>query len=337
MSSLVSVVIPCRNEMKYICDCVQSILNSDYPKIEILVVDGMSDDGTREQLKHLIEINGNIRIIDNPEKLTPFAFNYGVRNAVGDFIQIVGARNILAPDYISILVDTLNMNAEIGCVGGNYQHIYDSEQAKYISMAMESPFGVGGSNYRTMTDSCFVDTVGVPMYRKEIFEEIGYFDEYLTRNQDDDFNFRVVRRGYKIYYNAKAKCTYFVRGSYSKLSRQMGQYGYFKVFVNRKHGTITTLRQIVPALFLLFMTLGILLSFFFPKFKILYSLVLLLYFLLGFSFSFRLEKKMGGVLLVQYAIFRMHVGYGAGYIKGIWHFLVLNKKFPDGVMEGQTT
>src|SRR5688500_14144488 len=104
-------------------------------------------------------------------------------------------------------MEHLKMRPEVACVGGDYQHVHDSEAGRYISLAMESKFGMGSGNYRTLTSNSLVDTVGVPMYRRSIFKEVGYFDEALTRNQDDEFNFRVSQRGYKIMYVHAAKVT----------------------------------------------------------------------------------------------------------------------------------
>src|SRR5262249_52799131 len=153
-----------------------------------------------------------------------------------------------------ILVQTLKEDPRVGCVGGHYKHVYDTPVSRFISLAMESKFGVGMGNYRTMKRDAEVDTVGIPLYRRKIFDEVGFFDERLTRNQDADFNFRVRQKGYKILYVNSAHATYLVRGSFQKAFRQFFQYGYFKVFVNQKHKAITTVRQVVPAAFVAFWT-----------------------------------------------------------------------------------
>lgn len=160
---LVSVVIPCRNEKKYIRGCVEAILQSEYPRLEVIVVDGESDDGTVAEIDALAKQYSNVRRVNNPKRLTPYAFNLGVLNSEGEFVQIVGSRNVLDRHYISQLVRALQENPQMGCVGGDYQHTFDNDDSRYIAWAMESKFGVGGSNYRTMKQSCYVDTVGVPV------------------------------------------------------------------------------------------------------------------------------------------------------------------------------
>lgn len=332
---LVSVVIPCRNEVKAIRKTVLAILGSDYPNLEVLVVDGMSNDGTRDVLQQLEKEDERVRMIDNPKMLTPFAFNLGVVSARGVYIQIVGSRNVLAPNYLSILVNALVAHPEVDCVGGDYQHVSDSAGGRYLAMAMESKFGVGMGNYRTMQEDMLVDTVGVPMYRRSIFDAVGLFDEALTRNQDDDFNFRLTQRKKKIMYVHSAKTTYLVRASLRKAFNQFFQYGYFKVFVNRKHKRVTTLRQMIPPLFVAALAIGLPLSAVFSFVYVLMNLMIVSYAALGMvlagkSIGFRSRVHILG------CCFLMHLGYGLGYWQGIWDFLVIHRA-PRQSMQQQTT
>lgn len=335
MSGLVSVVIPCRNEVKHIEKTVRAILASYYPDIEILVVDGMSEDGTREVLKKLNSEDPRVRTIDNTKKLTPYAFNLGVQNAAGEYVQIVGSRNVLEPDYIPILVEKLKSRPDVGCVGGDYRHVHDSEQGQVISRAMESKFGMGPGNYRTMEKNAYVDTVGVPLYRKAIFTEVGMFDENLTRNQDDDFNFRVRQKGYKILYVHNAQVTYLVRGNLKKAFWQFVQYGYFKVYVNKKHKTMTTLRQIVPALFVAFLMVTVPLTLIEDDFAPLLGLVIFAYVALGLATAGRGLDLLERVQVVA-VCFVLHCGYGFGYLAGVWDFLITATR-PRAFFQRQTT
>ncbi len=332
---LVSVVIPCRNEVKSIQGTVRAILQSVYSNIEVIVVDGMSDDGTRQVLDELVRADQRVRVIDNPKRKTPFAFNLGIRASRGEFVQIVGSRNVLDQEYILKLVVKLENRPDVACVGGDYQHVSDSASGRLISLAMESKFGVGMGNYRTMQADGLVDTVGVPMYRRSIFEEVGMFDESLTRNQDDDFNFRLHQRGMKVLYVHGAKTTYLVRGSFKKAFNQFMQYGYFKVFVNRKHKAVTTLRQVIPPAFLGFILITFPLSVFSDAIADMLSITLLVYLILGLALAGR-GLAFSQRLQVVGTCFMMHVAYGAGYWAGIFDFLVLNVQ-PREVFQRQTT
>lgn len=332
---LVSVVIPCRNEVKAIAATVHAILCSDYANLEVLVVDGMSEDGTREILEQLCAADPRVRKVDNVQRLTPYAFNLGVTSARGEYVQIVGSRNGLAPDYISLLVAALQLRTDVACVGGDYQHVSDSESGRLISLAMESKFGVGGGNYRTMREDCLVDTVGVPLYRKSIFSEVGLFDESLTRNQDDDFNYRLRQRGFKILYVHAAKVSYLVRGSLKKAFQQFSQYGYFKVYVNRKHGAVTTLRQLVPPVFVAVWIVGFPLSLFFIMVKNILSVVALVYIALGLTLAGS-GLGLADRIQVLACCLVLHFAYGLGYLQGLWDFFVLGRA-PRPSFQRQTT
>ena len=333
-SPLVSVVIPCRNEVKSIRSTVLAILAGDYQNLEILVVDGMSEDGTRAELEKLSQEDSRVRMIDNPNKKTPYAFNLGVVNARGEFVQIVGSRNVLASNYISILMYNLETQPDVACVGGDFQHVSDTPSGEYLAQAMESKFGVGFGNYRTMQQNAYVDTVGIPMYRRSIFSDVGLFDENLTRNQDDDFNFRVRAKGYKILYVHAAKATYLVRASYKKAFHQFSQYGYFKVFVNRKHKAVTTMRQLVPPVFVLVWLVGLPLSLFSLTVASFLSTLAFVYIVLGLFMS----TSVGSVMDRLYVTFNcaiLHFGYGWGYLRGVWDFLVVHRP-PSESFQRQT-
>ncbi|MFT6715636.1 MAG: GT2 family glycosyltransferase [Saprospiraceae bacterium] len=133
---------------------------------------------------------------------------------------ILGAHSKVAPGFIKENVKCLaEQGSEVGCVGGVIDNVYENDTAEIIGLSMSSSFGVGDSYFRTGNKDGFVDTVAFGAYRKEVFDKIGYFDEDLARNQDDEFNFRLLKAGYKIFLTQKIKCEYFVRASFSKLIR----------------------------------------------------------------------------------------------------------------------
>ena len=329
--NLVSIVIPCRNEIEYISNLINSIKNSNYPQsfIEILIVDGMSDDGTRDLLhNNFTSKYNNIKLLDNIKQKTPFAFNLGIKHSQGEFLIIIGARHVISKNYISEVVKALKYNNKIGCVGGIVNNVFENNISKIISLAMCSPFGVGFSNFRSIKVDSYVDSIGSPAFRKEIFDEIGYFDERLTRNQDDDFSFRVIKAGYKILLKANTSVNYNVRTSLKKLFRQFKQYGYWKVFVNKKHKSVTTIRQLFPMLFLISIIILLIIRFAFPLADTILIIELILYILLSLYFSIRSLKHEGlglKILVHMYVCFILHVSYGLGYIEGILDFFILNR------------
>jgi len=326
----ITVVIPCRNEVLYIEECIHAIYNCDLPDetdIEVFVIDGMSDDGTRDKVKAMSSTYPNLGIVDNVKQLTPFAFNLGIyAGDRTDFIQIVGARHILSSNYIINCFTQLQEDSATWCVGGKIENEYVNEVGEVISRAMGTTFGMGLGNFRTLEKSGFTDTVTSPMYPYWVFDKIGFFDEELIRNQDDDFNYRVNSEGGKIFYDNGISLKYYVRGNFKGLWRQFFQYGYWKVYVNKKHKAITTLRQLVPPAFALYLTLLIPISFLGKTLFLVSVIPLGVYLMLNVTFSLKAMPSIGKLThtLITFPI--LHISYGLGYLKGFVEFILLNKK-----------
>jgi len=333
----IAVVIPCRNEKVFIRKCVDAIYSAYLPDdcaCFVYIIDGMSDDGTREEIESLKIEYPTLSLINNEKKLTPFAFNLGIYACPhADYYQIVGARHVVSTNYFSNCIKRLENNENIWCVGGKIINEYLNETGKIIALAMSTAFGMGLGNFRTLDKSGFTDTVTSPMYPKFVFEKIGYFDEELVRNQDDDFNYRVEQAGGKIFFDAEISLKYYVRGNYKGLWKQFFQYGYWKVYVNKKHQAVTTLRQLAPPLFVLYLFV-LLLSLFVADnryFLIFAALPFTAYLIMAVYFSLLASREERDILPLS--IFKtyliLHLSYGLGYLKGIIHFLIQGKKHSE--------
>lgn len=328
MNPAVSIVIPCRNEEKYIERCINSVLNSNYPKelITIYVCDGMSADKTREIIDTISKSNNQVILLDNKKQTTPYALNLGLKKSTDAIKIILGAHAEVHPDFVVENVKAFEVDIKIGCTGGVLENIYENYIAKIIGYGMSSEFGVGNAHFRTGNKSGFVDTVAFGAYKSEVFDSIGYFDEQLARNQDDEINFRLLKNGYKIYLSNKIHSKYYVRGSFKKLFKQYFQYGYWKVFVNKKHSTITSFRQLVPLLFVLYLIIGLLSSLVFNVLVIPFVAGITLYLLLAIRYALIQTKKLREIALTIVTFFILHFSYGLGYLKGLLWFILLNKQ-----------
>jgi len=191
---------------------------------------------------------------------------------------------------------------------------------------MSSVFGVGSAHFRTGTKEGFVDTVAFGAYKQVVFDTIGYFDEELVRNQDDEFNYRVIKHGFKIYLSRSIRSKYYVRARFKKLFKQYYQYGYWKVYVNTKHKTVTTTRQIIPALFVSYIIFCFFTLLIKPLLSFYLSLVFLLYLGLATFSAWRIANNLGKIPLIVYSFFILHLSYGIGYIEGVFNFLIIRKK-----------
>ena len=209
---------------------------------------------------------------------------------------------------------------------GYLENIYEDEKSAAISYAMTSSFGVGNSYFGTGKREGYVDTIVFGAYRKKIFEEIGLFDEELERNQDDEFNFRILKNGYKLLLTKEIRSKYYVRSTFRKLFKQYFMYGYWKIYVNKKHNTITTIRQLAPSFFICFIIFGLLISLFNKKMLIIYSFILLIYILLSIANSIKYNNKIRQIFNTIFSFYILHISYGIGYLTGIFHILILRKK-----------
>lgn len=324
----VSIIIPCRNEEKYIERCVLSVLECEYPKelITVYVVDGMSDDNTVEIVKNISKTYPQVQLLENHKRTTPFALNIGLRRSDEDVKIILGAHSEVDKQFLKENIETLKIDPFIMCAGGVLENVYENKAAEIIGKAMSSPFGVGNAHFRTGAKDGYVDTVAFGAYRNELFDKIGYFDEELARNQDDEFNFRLLKSGYKIYLNSKIKCRYFVRGSFKKLYKQYYQYGFWKVFVNKKHKEVTTIRQLIPPMFVAYLLVFWMLLFANQYLFLLYISGVLFYLIAAMFFAAKKSSNVSEIFQISYCFLLLHISYGSGYLKGIIDFLVLNKR-----------
>jgi glycosyltransferase involved in cell wall biosynthesis len=324
----VSIVIPCRNEEGYIAACLDSILASDYPRelVEVLVADGRSSDRTREILMIYAARQPSITLIDNPTGNTPSALNHAIRRATGEIIVRMDAHVLYPPDYVRRLVEGLQESGADN-VGGVLETVpaEDTPQARAIAIGLAHPFGVGNAYFRTgVQERREVDTVPFGCYRREIFDRVGLFDEELIRNQDDEFNFRLIRRGGRVLLLPGVFCRYFARRSLRQLSRMYYQYGYFKPLVARKVGRVMTVRQLVPAILVASLVVSAVLSLWLPASTYAFALIAGTYSSLVLVCSIRTAQteglRCGLALLMVFPT--LHFSYGAGFLRGIYdHFL----------------
>lgn len=331
------VVIPCRNEVNHIQECIASVMqagNRIDGQMEVFIVDGKSDDGTLEVISELIRTYANLHLVVNEHQLTPYAFNLGIKtDAPFDFLAIVGSRHVLSENYFEESLKVLEKNPETWCVGGRVDNVYADENGKITAMAMGTAFGMGIGNFRAVEKSGYVDTVGTPVYPAWVFEKVGYFDEELTRNQDDEFNYRVTKAGGNIYYLNDISVRYYVRTNLKQLKKQFLQYGYWKVYVNKKHKAVTTFRQLVPPAFVLYLLLFPFCFLISWKVGLLAASLLVMYLIMSAVVSLKLGESVNEVVRIFRIFPIIHSSYGWGYLKGIWAFFIWktnpNKKYNE--------
>lgn len=327
----VSVVIPCRNEEKFIGKCLDSIIANDYlaDRLEVLVIDGMSEDGTRKIVEGFAKRYPFIRLVDNPKKGTSAALNIGLSNAKSQIIMRMDAHALYPTNYISALIDWLT-KSNADNVGGVVLTLpsNDTPMANAIAIALSHPFGVGNSYFRIGTSATrWVDTVPFGCYRREVFDRIGQFDETLVRNQDDEFNLRLIKRGGRILLVPDIFSYYYARDSLRKLWRMYYQYGYFKPLVARRVKGIMTIRQMIPAAFVLSLLAAGVVAPWSIYARGLLGAIIASYIVVDLAcslfVSFRRELKCVLPLTVVFPV--LHVSYGVGFMMGILDHVILKR------------
>lgn len=326
----VSIVVPCRNEASDIEACLGCILAQealpDGRTFEVLVADGMSDDGTRPKVSALAALDSRVRLIDNPGRFVSAGLNSAIRAARGAVIVRMDAHTEYAPDYVRRCVSTLE---ETGAdtVGGPWRARSHDRAGRAIAAAFQSPFGCGGGRAHDLGYEGELDTVYLGCWRKETLLRVGLFDEELVRNQDDELNFRIVRGGGRVWQSPTIRSWYRPRSSLKALFRQYRQYGYWKVLVMRKHGQPAALRHLAPVVFAVGLCVGWAFGFLHWSLWVAYAAAVGAYALLNLVASARAAARDGWDLLpVLPAVFlTFHMGYGLGFAQGVFDFLVLRR------------
>ena len=318
----VSIIVAVRNEEKYIKKCLDSLVNQNYPKdkYEIIVVDGMSNDGTRKIILEFQEKYQNLRLWDNPKLIYPSALNIGIKQSKGDVIIKVDAHVRVAKDLISKNVEYLKKTGAV-CVGGQIKTIGEGLIGKAIALVLSSFFGTGGAKFRSNSKyEGYTDTVPFGAYRKKVFDEVGLYDEKRVRTEDLDLHARIRKRGEKIFITPKIKSYYYCRSSLPELIKQSFSNGY--EVITALHAI--SLRHLTPFCFVAGVIISLILSPFFFWAKILFVLIFGSYILLNLLLSLKISFKNGFkyFLILPIIFFLHHFSYGIG---SIWRLLTFYK------------
>jgi len=303
----VSIIIPCRNEERYIGKCLDSIVSQDFSKeiLEVLVIDGMSEDKTKEIVAKYASKYSFIKLLDNSKKFTPFGLNIGVKEAKGEIILRMDAHASYEKDYISKCVKYLNeFNADN--VGGILKTLpaENTISAEAIALSLSHPFGVGTSYFRLgAKEPREVDTVFGGCYKREVFEKIGLFNENLKRSQDIEFNLRLKRTGGKILLVPDIISYYYPKSNLEDFFLHNFEDGTWAVLPLKFVKTPLKLRHYIPLIFVLTLPLSI-----WPYIPI------SLFFSAQIAFC---EKDLRLFFVMPLVFATRHFGYGLGSIFGL--------------------
>ncbi|MFC1678602.1 glycosyltransferase family 2 protein [Elusimicrobiota bacterium] len=318
----VSIVIPCRNEEAFIGSCLESVTQMEYPKdrLEILVVDGMSQDRTPEILRTYANGHPHIILLQNPKKIVPAAMNIGIRRAGGEFIIRLDAHSSYPRHYVTTCIRHLRRTgADI--VGGWVRTTPGAEtlMAESIALATSHPFGVGNSSFRTSSKGGFVDTVPFGAYRRDLVDKVGLYDERLPRNQDNELCSRVLQHGGKIYLASDLEIRYFNQATLSGLLSQASRTGMWNVMTLRINPRAFRWRHFIPFCFVTGLAASFLLPLTAPWLRYSFLGVLGPYAVVTCFCSMLISTKAGlkHLLVLPWLFFLYHACYGLGTCWGL--------------------
>ena len=329
---LVSIVIPCRNEEKFISQCLDSLINQDYPKdkLEILVIDGASTDRTKDVISSYLQKYKFIKLFENSRKTTPISMNIGIKNALGEIVTKTDAHTIYPKDYISKSIKYMS-EYKADCVGGIAKATpkIDSLSAKAISLSLSSKFG-SGSSFRTgVKKPQWADTAFGCFYKKEVFKKIGLYNENLIRSQDMEFNLRLKKAGGKILLVPDIVTYYYPKSTLKEFFKHNFTDGIWAFYPLKFKVPLFKLRHLLPFFFILTLLVSGFISIFFKPFFFIFLSILGLYLIASLFFSLSIairEKNLGLFFVLPLAFACRHFGYGLGSIFGFVKILLPIKK-----------
>ena len=322
---LVSVNISAYNEQDYLPEIFESLKNQTYPlkNIEVVLVNAMSTDNTRSLMDEFKAENEHlfygVKILDNPRKTLNTGLNLGFKNSDGECYLKVDAHSQISTNFIEANVRVIESGQKV--CGGKRPTIVqaDDDFSKTLHIVEESALGSSIANYRKSDTSRYVDSVFQGMYHKEVVEKVGYFDEKLTRTEDNEYHYRIRKNGFKIWYDTSIESFQYIRPTFTKMIQQKFANGYWIGLTSHVCRECLSLFHFGPGVFvatLLFLMM--LTPFSFAPLLTVFGLYLLA--VLGLSaFEISKQKYNHTLLLIPFIMIAIHIAYGIGTIKG-WIF-----------------
>jgi glycosyltransferase involved in cell wall biosynthesis len=313
----VSVLVPMRNEEHHLARCLDSILQTDYSKqkMEIIVIDGKSTDGSVAIVKSYSKKYPFIQLLDNHQQIQAAALNLGLDQARGQIIIRMDAHTVYAPDYIRQCVFALE-NTGAASVGGQQKAVGSGYLSNAIGVAFSSPFAAGDAKYRYSDIEQWVDTVYLGAWRARTLRDLGGFNEKWAINEDYELNYRLRKSGGKILLSPKIKCYYYVRGSLSNLAKQYLRYGFWKVKTLSIHPDSLRWRQLACPTFITALVFSVALI---PVWPIYSMIVPAAYILANVTASLWEAVRRGFryLPLLPVIFTTMHLAWGTGFWAGL--------------------
>ncbi|HYE67259.1 MAG TPA: glycosyltransferase family 2 protein [Anaerovoracaceae bacterium] len=333
MDPYITVVMPVRNEARFIAETLDQLLDQDYPadRFEIIVADGMSDDGTRDIVCNVMRRHPQVKLFDNLKRVSSAGRNVGFRSGRGDYFLVVDGHCYIPDDRLLRNVADCFEKSGADCLG-RPQPLDPPGLTlfqKAVALARGSRLGHGSDSMIYGDYEGFASPVSNgAAYRREVFDKIGYVDEDFDAAEDVEFNYRVEKAGLTAYTSPKLAVLYYPRGNLRGLFRQMMRYGVGRCRFIRKHPTALTINQLVPLFFVLglimlgltaFLLLAVGASLPFLLIGSVYALYFII--LVVEAVCVAATQRAEYLPLLPMIFLTVHVGIGCGFLKALGVFL----------------
>lgn len=315
VAPLVTVLVPARNEEVHLGDCLDSILAQTYTNLDVVVVDGASTDETPAIVQDYAQRDRRVRLVSNPDAITPVSLNVGLREAKGEWLVRVDAHSTVPPNYVEIAVKHLQED-RWGGVGGRKDGVGITSAGRAIAIAMASPFGVGNSTYHHGTGVQTVDHIPFGAYPVDLARAIGGWDETLKVNQDFEFDWRIRESGHELLFDPALRIDWLCRQSVPDLLKQYVRYGRGKAKVMAMHPKSIAVRHLVAPALVAWLTLALVTAPFRPRLAALMTSPYVLGVIVASVITAR-KVQHGDRKHLPLIFPAMHLGWGYGFYRGL--------------------
>ncbi len=316
-----TVVIPVRNEERFIESTIVSLQKQDYPKdkLEIVIVDGQSDDATVDIIKRMAASDSRIKYIDNPGRLSSAGRNIGARAAKGEIVTYIDGHTYIDGNQLLKNI-ARSMNEKGVSVLSRPQFMETPNNGFFqqaVALARRSPFGHGLDSTIYLEEEKYVEaTSSGASYKKEVFEKVGYFDEDFDAAEDLDFNYRVHQQGYASFSSPRFSVFYYPRETLGGLFRQMRRYGIGRFRFLLKHRKGFGSGTLLPPILIAGPPVALLLSIFWPfiLWPLAVGATLYLALNLGSAATISIRHNWRYIRIVPLIYLVVHIGLGWGFL-----------------------
>jgi glycosyltransferase involved in cell wall biosynthesis len=311
-SELVTVVIPARDEERFIGRCLDAVRKQDYSSLQIVVVDGGSTDATLDVVRDQMAADHRIELVYNPQRSIPMSLNIGLAVARGRWLVRMDAHSTIDESYVRLAVDRLK-EGSWGGVGGRKDGVGESAAGRAIAAALGSRFGVGNSMYHHGVTAQEVDHIPFGAYPVELVRTLGGWNEQLPVNEDFEFDYRVRQAGHRLLFDPAMTIRWHSRQSIPDLFRQYRRYGRGKVDVALLHPDSMRPRHFLPPALVAYLAATVLVGWRRPRRLLALNSPYLLALTAASVQTARKLPTAAERAYVPLAFTAMHLGWGIGF------------------------